>query len=153
MIKLISKQFMQNKSLIDSWQLAKFVSILHSHPNSIKGDFGLLSELEILIQRDIKRNTIKFDDLIKLSNYLFSNNLGSNDIQSKIENMIIKKIKDRINIDMSRFIKLVENIANYKIKNKEFCDCMINYLVENLNFINKFVDDTPVQAPEQKRVS
>jgi hypothetical protein len=52
---------MLNKSLLDSWQLAKYVAVLHNHPASIKGDFGLLKELELLIERDLKRDSLRFD--------------------------------------------------------------------------------------------
>lgn len=134
MIKLISKQYILNKALLDSWQLAKYVSILHSHPATIKGDFGLQKELELLIQRDLDRNVYKFDHLVKLSDHIFANNIGSNDMQGKIEKLIIKKLKDRIRIDMTRFIKLVENLASYKIKNKEICDCILGFLMENLKY-------------------
>ena len=48
-IKQISKHYMLNKVVQDSWQLAKYVSILHNHSASIKGDFGLQKELNLIV--------------------------------------------------------------------------------------------------------
>ena len=141
MIKLISKQYMLNKDLLDSWQLAKYVSLLHSHPSTIKGDFGLQKELELLIERDLNRNVLKFEHLIKLSDHIFANNIGSNEMQGKIEKLICKKIKDRVNIDMTRFIKLVENISSYRIKNRELCDGILGYLIENIKYKSQVPTD------------
>ena len=125
---------MLNKVVLDSWQLAKYVSILHKHPASIKGDFGLQKELDLMVQRDLNKKVLKFENLVQLSDYLFKDNLGSNDLQEQVEALVVKRLKDRVKVDAGRVVRLVENLASYKIKNEEICETLVSFFMENLSF-------------------
>jgi len=132
-LKIFGRRFMRYKDVIDSSRLARFVCELNSHPQTIKGNFGFLLEVEEKIKNEIERKEIKFVDLISIAGYLFKDNLGSNDIQHLIELSILEKFENKIEIEISQIIKLVKAISDYYIKNEELCYKIKNVIETYLN--------------------
>ncbi len=141
---------MKNIDILDSWRLVKFITDLHNHPHSIKGDFGHIKELENLIVKDIEQRRVKFDDLVNIANCIFTHNLCSNKIQSLVENELINTISDfnRIDFDIGKFIKLIKSLKGYYIKNEELCDSIKNILETYLNAYLK--DQEEIISQNQK---
>jgi hypothetical protein len=133
LLKNISRKFFKHASLMESTRLAKFISTLNSHPNSIKGNFGLMPEFEKLVSENL--NNLNFDRVVDLSHYLFTENIGSNDLHRKIEKSLIEKFENlKINdIEMSHVVKLVKSLTNYYIKNEKICEKIKNYIEVYLN--------------------
>lgn len=126
---------MKNIDILDSWRLVKFVTDLHNHTHSIKGDFGYVKELENVIVKDIENRKVKFDHLVQIANCIFTNNLCSNKIQMMVENELIDKLADfnKFDFDISKFIKLIKCLNNYYIKNEELCERIKNILETYMN--------------------
>ena len=124
---------MKNIDILDSWKLVKFVTDLHNHKNSIKGDFGHVKELEGLILKDLENRRIKFDYLVTIAQCIFPNNLCSNKIQEIIEMELTDKMENTLDLDISKFIRLIKCLPNYYIKNEKFCEKIKNILETYLN--------------------
>jgi hypothetical protein len=137
-LKTIARRYFRHKNLLDGTKLAKFISELNSHANSIKGNFGHTAEMEEIIKKEIESGNIKFEQLITIAHYLFTDNIGSNDLQRLIETSIVEKFENRIDVEMSSVIKLVRCLSNHYIKNEIICEKVKNYLEGYMNgYISK----------------
>ena len=130
--KFLTKKFIKNKSIYDCTTIAKFACALHKNKNSIKGDFGLIKELEETIKIEI--DNLKFNNLITLAEQIFSNNLCSNDIHVLIEKAITLKFKKSIDLNIMKFIQLIKSLSNYQIKTDEFFHSIKNFLTGIINY-------------------
>lgn len=121
---------MKHTDILDSWRLVKFITDLHNHPHTIKGDFGHVKELEAVISKDIENRKVRFENLVQIANCIFTHNLCSNKIQLLVENELIDKISDfnRVDFDVAKFIKLIKSLNGYYVKNEELCDRIKNVL-------------------------
>lgn len=137
-LKTICRRYFRHKNLLDGSKLARFISELNSHSNSIKGNFGHTAEMEEIVKKEIESGNIKFEQLITIAHYLFKDNIGSNDLQRLIENSIVEKFENRIDVEMSSVIKLIKCLSNYYIKNEIICYKVKNYLEGYMNgYINR----------------
>lgn len=144
---------MKNVDIIDSWRLVKFITDLHNHPHTIKGDFGHVKELENLISKDIETRRMRFDNLVQIANCIFTNNLCSNKIQLLVENELIDKIADfnRIDFDVGKLVKLIKSLNGYYIKNEELCDKIKNVLETYLNAYMKMRQENFYENEKYKK--
>lgn len=144
---------MKHIDILDSWKTVKFITDLHKHKNSIKGDFGHVKELESLISRDLETRRLKFDNLVSIANCIFTNNLCSNKIQSLVENELIDRISDfgHTGFDMAKFIKLIKSLPGYYIKNELLCDKIKNVLETYLNAYLKHEKEYEQKSPQKYR--
>jgi hypothetical protein len=143
LLKRLSGKYFQHYKIIDSWKLAKFVSELNSHPQTVKNNFGHIPQLEEQIKNDINSQLIKFEQLIDLACVIFNDNLCINEIQLLIENTLIEKFKNGIYIDVSKVVKLLKSMSNYYLKNE-------NLFWEIKNYFNFYISTYDQTKNENK---
>jgi hypothetical protein len=134
LVKVLARRYFRHLSIIELHKAAKFLVELNKHPQSNKGNFGLVKDFEDHLVKELNSpNGLKFDNLVKVSEYIFSENLCTNNTQSAVEKHIILKFEKKIKIDMSRVVKLCKSLANYYIKNEQLCFSLKNYIETYLN--------------------
>jgi hypothetical protein len=110
----------------------------------------LVKDFEEHLMKELNSpNGLKFDALLKVSEYIFGENLCSNDTQAALEKAIINKFEKKVTTDISKIIKLFKSLANYYIKDKDLCYKLKNYIETYLNgYIGKETNPEDAQNTE-----
>jgi len=123
-----------NKPKIPLSDLAKAAKKLSMMKNNMYKGYGLYKVIEKRARATIAQNKFSSNELCKFVEYYLGANLGSRELQTMIEQEIVKKSTD---IQISGFIKILSALSHYKIKTKE-----LSKIIEELTkkWLTEFTD-------------